>query len=88
MRKLGGQGLLVALFVFFLGLLLGFVRVPEHIVAVLGPFGTGQRGNVFGGGGQRVRASGLSARINQLKNLLIGQADARTYSRIGSTLTA
>ena len=44
---------------------------------MLGPFGTGQRGNVFGGGGQRVRASGLSARINQLKNLLIGQAYAR-----------
>ena len=81
MRKLGGQGLLVALFVFFLGLLLGFVRVPEHIVAVLGPFGTGQWGNVFGGGGQRVRASGLSARINQIKNLLVGQADARNRAR-------
>ncbi len=75
MRKLGGQGLLVALFVFFLGLLLGFVRVPEHIVAVLGPFGTGQRGNVFGGGGQGV--TGIGTRINQIKNLLVGQADAR-----------
>ena len=75
MRKLGGQGLLVALFVFFLGLLLGFVRVPEHIVAVLGPFGTGQRGNVFGGGGQGV--TGIGTRINQIKNRLVGQSDAR-----------
>ena len=75
MRKLGGQGLLVALFVFFLGLLLGFVRVPEHIVAVLGPFGTGQQGDVFGGGGQGV--TGIGTRINQIKNLLVGQADAR-----------
>ena len=75
MRKLGGQGLLVALFVFFLGFLLGFVRVPEHIVAVLGPFGTGQWGNVFGGGGQGV--TGIGTRINQIKNLLVGQADAR-----------
>lgn len=77
MRKLGGQRLLIAFLILFLGLTLSLVRVPEHIVAVLGPFGTGQRGNVFGGGGQRVRASGLSARINQLKNLLIGQAYAR-----------
>ena len=74
MRKLGGQGLLVALFVFFLGLLLGFVRVPEHIVAVLGPFGTGQRGNVFGGGGQGV--TGIGTRINQIKNLLVAPLSA------------
>ena len=40
-----------------------------------GPFGTGQRGNVFGGGGQGV--TGIGTRINQIKNLLVGQADAR-----------
>ena len=77
MRELGGQSLLIALFVFFLGLTLSLVGVPEHIVTMLAPLGTGQQGDVFGGGGQRVRASGLSARINQLKNLLIGQAYAR-----------
>ena len=77
MCELGGQGLLVALFILFLGLALGLVRVPEHVFAVLVPFGLSQRGDELGGGGQRVGAGGIGTGFNQIKNLLVSQADAR-----------
>lgn len=64
MRELGGQSLLIALFVFFLGLTLSLVRVPEHILTVLVPFGNGQRSDVFGGGGQGVCVGGFGTALS------------------------
>ncbi len=98
MRELGGQSLLIALFVFFLGLTLSLVRVPEHILTVLVPFGNGQRSDVFGGGGQGVCVGGFGTGIEQALKICQSVRQIRgiehcsrnslTYSRIGSTAVA
>ena len=43
MRELGGERLLALALVLLLGAFLGLLRIPQHVLAVPGPFGGGQR---------------------------------------------